>query len=219
MANTFDLEEQEQLEQLKHFWKRYGNLITWVAIVILGGFTAWNGWQYWQRQQALAASVLYDELERAVSGRQPERVAQALADLKNRYSRTVYAQQGALLAARGQFVAGQTDQAQASLEWAAQSSADEGLRAIARLRLAALALDQKQFDAAAKWLADGIPPEFEGLAADRLGDVYRAQGQTEQAKAAYLKALGRMDERTDYRRLVEVKLNALGVDPSANANP
>src|SRR6185436_186089 len=62
MAN-FDLEEQEQLEDLKHFWKQYGNLITWVLIAALGTFAAFNGWQYWQRSQALQASVLYDEVE------------------------------------------------------------------------------------------------------------------------------------------------------------
>lgn len=215
MANTFDLEEQEQLEQIKHFWKRYGNLITWLAIVIMGGITAWNGWQYWQNQQALGASVLYDELDRAVSERQPERIDQALNDLQGRYGRTLYAQQGALLAARGQSTAGDMDKARAALEWAAKSSADDGLQAIARLRLAGMALDQKQFDEAAKWLADGMPAEFAALAADRQGDVFLAKGQTAEARAAYQKAHGLMDERTEYRRLVEVKLNALGVDVSS----
>ena len=36
MASHLDLEEQEQLDQLKHFWKQYGNLITWVLVLVLG---------------------------------------------------------------------------------------------------------------------------------------------------------------------------------------
>ena len=43
MANQLDLEEQEQLDQLKHFWKQYGNPITWVLIVVLAGFSGWKG--------------------------------------------------------------------------------------------------------------------------------------------------------------------------------
>ena len=53
MATHLDLEEQEQLDQVKHFWKRYGNLITWVLIVVMGSFAAWNGWNWWQRDQAV----------------------------------------------------------------------------------------------------------------------------------------------------------------------
>ena len=50
------------------------------------------------------------------------------------------------------------------------------------------------------------------LAADRRGDVYKLQGKKEQARAEYIKAYKDMDEQAEYRRLIEVKLTALGVD-------
>ena len=65
MATPLDLEEQEQLDQIKHFWKTYGNLISWLLIAILGSYAAWNGYQYWERTQATKAAALYDEVERA----------------------------------------------------------------------------------------------------------------------------------------------------------
>jgi predicted negative regulator of RcsB-dependent stress response len=65
MASHLDLEEQEQLDQLKHFWKRYGNAITWLLIAVLGTFAAYNGWQLWQRKQGAEAAVMYDQLEAA----------------------------------------------------------------------------------------------------------------------------------------------------------
>ena len=65
MAQPLDLQEQEQLDALKSFWKTYGNLITWVLIAVFGTVAAWNGWQYWQRQQAAQASALYEEVTRA----------------------------------------------------------------------------------------------------------------------------------------------------------
>ena len=61
---VIDLGVQEQLAQIKHFWSKYGNLITWLLIAVLGAFAAWNGWNYWQTRNALQAAVLYDELER-----------------------------------------------------------------------------------------------------------------------------------------------------------
>ena len=45
MANQLDLEEQEQLDQLKHYWKQYGNMITWVLIAVLGAYASWNFYQ------------------------------------------------------------------------------------------------------------------------------------------------------------------------------
>src|SRR4051794_3315954 len=52
MAKHLDLEEQEQLADIKHFWNEYGNLISWVVIAVFGAIAAWNGWQYWERTQS-----------------------------------------------------------------------------------------------------------------------------------------------------------------------
>ena len=69
MASHLDLEEQEQLDELKHFWKKYGNAITWLLIAVLGSYAGWNGYQYWQVHQTGKASALFDELEKsAISG-------------------------------------------------------------------------------------------------------------------------------------------------------
>jgi predicted negative regulator of RcsB-dependent stress response len=62
MAKALDLEEQEQLDQIKHFWNKWGNLISWLLIAVLGSYAAWNGYQYWQRDQAAKAAVLFDEV-------------------------------------------------------------------------------------------------------------------------------------------------------------
>ena len=63
-----DLEEQEQLDQIKHFWKQYGNLITWLLIAVLAAYAGWNGFQYWQRSQASQASALYGGKDMAEVG-------------------------------------------------------------------------------------------------------------------------------------------------------
>ena len=60
MANNLDLEEQEQLEELKHFWNKNGNWISWLLIIILGSLAAWNGYQWWQKNQGMQASAMFD---------------------------------------------------------------------------------------------------------------------------------------------------------------
>jgi predicted negative regulator of RcsB-dependent stress response len=215
MARHLDLEEQEQLDQLKHFWNQYGNLITWVLIAVFGSIAAWNGWQYWQRTQATQAAALYDEMERAVQGGDAARVDREFADIKDRFGRTAYAQQAGLLAAKVMVDKGNTEGAKAALAWVADKSSDEGYAATARLRLAALLAEAKAYDEALKQLAGDMPKSFQPLVADRRGDVYALQGKKAEAKAEYLKAWQGMDAQTEYRRMVEVKLNALGVDPQA----
>jgi predicted negative regulator of RcsB-dependent stress response len=215
MARHLDLEEQEQLDELKHFWNQYGNLISWFLIAVFGSFAAWNGWNWWQRQQAVQASALYDEVERAAVAGDTARVEQAYKDIQDKFGRTTYAQQAALLAARTLADQGKTDAAKSALQWVANDASDDGLQAIARLRLAALLVEAKDYDGALKQLAGEVPQEFAALAADRRGDVYNLQNKKNEAKAEYTKAWQGLAPDSDYRMLVEVKLTALGVDVSA----
>ena len=216
MATQLDLQEQEQLDSLKAFWNKQGNLVTWTLVLALGGFAAFNGWQFWQRDQSVKASAMFDELDRAAQAGDVQKTALVFGDLKDRFGRTAFAQQGALLAARVQFDKGQVDAAKASLSWAAEHGDDE-IRAIARLRLAALQADAKQYDEAIKTLAAANALGFEALVEDRRGDVLMAQGKKPEALAAYQAAYKAMGEKVDYRRLVEAKLTALGAPPAPPA--
>ncbi|MFZ3139567.1 YfgM family protein [Polaromonas sp.] len=215
MAKHLDLEEQEQLDEIKHFWKQYGNLITWALIVILGAFAAWNGYQYWQRSQAAQASVMFDEIERAVQSGETARIDRVLADIKERFGSTAYAQQAGLLAAKAHYDKGNVDAASAALAWVAEKASDPGYQAVAKLRLAGILFEKKAYDEALKQVSGTFPKDFAGLVADRRGDILMAQGKKDEAKAEYEKAYKALDERVEYRRMVEVKLNALGVDPVA----
>jgi predicted negative regulator of RcsB-dependent stress response len=219
MASHLDLEEQEQLDQLKAFWAQYGNLISWVLIAVFGSVAAWNGWQYWQRSQAAQAAVMYDEVERAAQAGDVTRLERSVADMKERFARTTYAAQAASLAAKGFYDAGKPDLAKKELTWVSENSADDGYKAMAKLRLAGLLLDTKAYDEALKLLSGDFPPEHAAMVADRKGDVLLAQGKRAEAKAEFEKAYKTFDQRVEYRRLVEVKLNSLGADPAAAVNP
>lgn len=217
MASNLDLQEQEQLDELKAFWKQYGNLITWGLTLVLGAFAAMNGWDWWQRQQAVKAAVMYEEFDKAIQAGDADQAGRVFSDLKDRYPRTAYAQQAGLQAAKLQADKAKPDAALASLGWVAEQATDEEYKSLAHLRLAALQLDKKAYDEALKQL-DGVKsPEFAALADDRRGDILLASGKKEEAVKAFLAAHKAMDEKLDYRRVVEAKLASLGAAPEPAA--
>ncbi|MFN4003254.1 MAG: YfgM family protein [Hylemonella sp.] len=210
-----DLEEQEQLDRVKHFWKQYGGLITWALVLLLAVYAGYNGWQYWQRKQAVQATALYEELERVAASGDAARLDRVLADMRERFGRTLQAQQAGLLAASVHAAAGREDAARAALQWVAEQGSDEAYRALARLRLAGLLLDAKAYGDALKLLDQDYPPEFAALVADRRGDVLLAQGRRDEAAALYQKAWAGLPADHSYRRVVDIKLAALGRKPQA----
>lgn len=216
MATHLDLQEQEQVDALKAFWKQYGNLITWVLLLALGAFGAWNGWLWYQRDQAAKAGALYDALDQRAQAGDLDRTRTAFADLRDKFPRTVQAAQGGLLAAAVQHRQGRADDAKSSLTWVAEQGADPDLRQVARLRLAGLLMQAGEHEAALKQLdaVDGVA--FAALAADRRGDVLAAMGKTAEARAAYELAWKSMDRQLEIRRLVEAKLTAMGAAPAAS---
>lgn len=215
MANHLDLEEQEQLDELKHFWKQYGNLITWILIAVLGVVASWNGYQYWQSRQAAQASVMFDEVEKVVRSGDLEKAERAFHDMRERFASATYTQHAALLLSRMAFDAGNAGKAKTALIWLADHGKDDGLSGLAKLRLASILIEEKAYDEALKRL-ESLPAAFDALASDRRGDVYILQGKHEQAKTEYQRAFSSMEEQSPYRRIVIVKLNAMGVDPEVS---
>jgi predicted negative regulator of RcsB-dependent stress response len=207
---AYDLEEQEQIETLKSWWKQYGNLVTWLLIAALGAYAAWSGWNYYQRSQAAQADQLYDEINRAVAAKDTARVLRGAADMREKFSRTAYAEMAALTAAKAAFDANDLNGAKAQLQWVVDSGRDEEYRALARIRLAGVLLDEKAYDEGLKVLSADVPVAFAGALADRRGDLLMAQNKVAEARAAYQEALQKSDAKSPGRQLIQLKLDAIG---------
>jgi predicted negative regulator of RcsB-dependent stress response len=206
----YDLEEQEQIDSLKTWWKMYGNLVTGVVVAASLAVIGWQGWNWYQRGQAAQASAIYAVLEQAVAARDAQRVKSAAGELAEKYGSTSYATLGALLAARQSFDAGDLKTAKAQLGWAAEHAKDE-LKDLARLRLAAVLLDEQAFDEALKQLEATPAPAFAVRYLELKGDVLVAQGKKADARTAYKAALDKDQggERPG-RELLRQKLDNLG---------
>ena len=210
MARHFDLEEQEQIAQFKHFWGTWGNLITWSVIVVMGALAAWNGYRYWQARQAQQAVAMLDAVQVAAQSKNLERVQQIFGDLSKDYPRTVQAGVAGLLAGQEFANAGRWKESQAALRWVIDSSSDAGYSSLARLRLAGVLIQEKSYDDALAQLSASFPPEFAAVVADRKGDVLDLQGKKQEAIAEYRRAYDGLNEQLAYRQVVQAKLDALG---------
>jgi predicted negative regulator of RcsB-dependent stress response len=215
MANHLDLEEQEQLDQLKHFWKQYGNLITALLLAVLGTFAAWNGYQYWQNRTASQASVMFEEVDKVMRTGDLAMAERAFGDMKERFASTVYTQQAGLSLAKLAYQGDKTDLSKTALTWVAGSKADAAYASVAKLRLAGIYIETKEFDLALKVLDETYPAAFTALVADKKGDLFFAQGKNVEAVTEYRKSWAAMDPRAEYRRLVSIKLGALGASETA----
>ena len=207
---TYDLDEQERLDELKAWWKRWGNLVMiGLAVVIAAG----AGWRYWQNRtvtQSLQAAAVYEKLTQSLAANDAKGAREAGAMLIDQYKGTAYAPRAALLLAKLNVGAKDFKSAQAQLEWAASNSKEPAVKDLAHLRLAGVQLDQKQYDAALKTLSGTHSDAFAFRFHDLRGDVLLAQGKQADARAAYQAAFGKMQEDNPYRNIVELKLDALG---------
>jgi len=207
---ALDLEEQEQLDEFKAWWRQNGK---WViagvaAFLIVAGSV--RGWHYWTAKQATQASQLFEQAMQAVAANDVKAAKEITGQIMENYPRTAYSAPAAWLAGRINYDAGDFKSAKAQFEYALDHARDSGVEQLARLRLAAVLFDEKDYDGALKQLAEKHDAAYEGLYAQLKGDVFSAQGKTNEAREAYRLALDKLDDKSPLKPLVEIKLDGLG---------
>ena len=207
----YDLEEQEQIDALKAWWRQNGRIVIIAAIAALVGGGSVAGWKRYQADKLEQAAQLFAGVEKGLRANDAKQVKESASPLMDRYAGTAYGGLAALAAAKTSFEAGDLKSAASHLQWAVDNAGDEETKAVARLRLAGVRLDEKQYDDALKLLQEKHPDAFAGMYADLRGDVLTAQGKTAEAKAAYKEALDKLPrEEGTYRLLVQAKIDAAG---------
>ena len=208
---ALDLEEQEQVAELKAWWTTHGNVVLAVVIAAAVAVVGWQGWRWYQHNQAAQASVLYDTLTKAAQAGDAKALRDAAGTLVESYPRTLYASMGALLAAKFYFERNDLKNAKAQLQWVIEHAPSEDFRDLARLRLAAVLLDEKAYDEALKLLDAPHAPAYDAQYAALKGDVLVAKNQLAEARAAYQLALEKAERRdSPFRESVRMRLEALG---------
>lgn len=207
---AYDLQEQEQIDTLKAFWAQWGKLIGGAVLAVSLGFLGFKGWQYYQRSQAEAAAVIYSQLETQLQGAKLDQVKSTVALLQRDYPSSALSSNAALLAAKLAFERNDLGFARAQLKWVLAQQGDEVVMAVARLRLATVLLDEKQYDAALAELSQPRPAAFDSQFLDLKGDVLVARGDISGARESYKAALAKAAPDAPARDFIQTKLDSVG---------
>ena len=207
---ALDLEEQEQVDELKALWKKYGSYVTKGAIAFFVIYGLFQGWGYYQNKQSLSASELYQSIT-VLDEKNTKEIMQKTQKLIDDYSGTPYAGRAAILFAKASYAEGSKEKAKEKLEWASSHAKESATESIALIQLGQILLEDKKYDEALKKANDVDNEGYLGLSNDLKGDVLNAMGKKEDAKKAYQEALKRFGPKDPYARFTQEKLEALGV--------
>lgn len=205
-------QEQESIDALKEWWKQYGKLVMVAAILVIGAVAGLQAWRYYQDSQALKAAESYAMLQQAVKDHDQKKVIEVAASLKDKYRSTGYAAMAALLAAQISYAGGDVAGTKAQLQWVTDFALEAELKDVARLRLARVYFDEKDYAGAIKLLDAAHGDAFAVLYLDLKGDALFAQGKLAEARTAYRVAFENIDKDSSYRNVIQIKLDSLGPD-------
>lgn len=206
----YDLQEQEQIDALKAWWKENRRVVILTVTAFVVAIAGVQGWRYYQQSQAQQAAELYGALQQLVPENNAKKIREGAATLIDKFSSTAYAPRAALIAAKVNYQAGDAQSAKAQLQWVIDHAAEDELQDIARLRLAGMLLDEKNYTQVLQLLEAKHSPAYDAFYLDLKGDVLLAQGKAAEARGAYQAAFDKIDKKSNYRDLIQIKLDALG---------
>jgi predicted negative regulator of RcsB-dependent stress response len=206
---ALDLEEQDQIDALKSWWKTNGKKLLAVVALIVISVVGYQGWNQYKQQQSEAASIKFMLLG-DTSPSDVKTIQTIAGEIIEQYPSTPYAARAALLAAKTSYNAKDIDSAKKQSEWAYKNATESSVKTLAQLQLAGILFEQQDHDGALKLLNEKHEPSFDGLFSDLKGDVLVAQGKPDEAKVAYQAAISSFEFGSRYARYTQHKLEALG---------
>jgi len=213
---AYDLEEQERIDALKDWWDKWGNWVYAGVGAFVIGVAAVQGWRYYEAKQNADAEVLFKSVEKTAqevaASKDSKKLSEAATAMAEAYPRTFQATDAKLLAAKAAFDAGDLASAKTHLQWVVDHGR-ETFKPLARIRLAAVLLDDKKYDEALKTLDQLKDAGYASMVADLRGDILAAQGKKDEARAAYQIAVDKATDRSPLKPISQAKLDAFGGSP------
>ena len=185
MSDIFkEVDEDLRREQLKRLWDRFGPYVIGVAILIVVATAGYRGWVYWQEKQAQATGDRFLAALQLANKGENDAAIKALKAIEANGSGS-YPMLAEFRIASEMAVTGKTKEAIAEYDAIAAKSGVSGeMKALARLRAAALLVDTASLADMEKRLNDLAATgnvwrynarELLGLTAWRVGDYKAAR--------------------------------------------
>jgi predicted negative regulator of RcsB-dependent stress response len=208
---ALDLEEQEQVDEAKAWWKQHGNKVIWGVTAFLLVAAGWRGWQTWTHTQAAEASMLFDQAVQAAS-MNDLKTAKDLPPPRSWKTMpaapTVRRPPGWPDASIWKQATSRARARSTNMHWIMPATTVCANWPICAWR--PCTLKRRIMPGAMKRLETEFDPAFQGLVEQLKGDVLAAQGKSAEARAAYKLALEKLGDKSSLKPLVEIRLDSLG---------
>ena len=200
--------DEEQAEALKKWWNENGKFIIAGVVIGIGAIFGWRGYNTHQAQQAVEASVLYEQMIIASREDDGENVTVYANRILENYKSSTYATFATLMLAKQAAETGELDEAETHLRWVLNNSSQEEFEHVARLRLARVLIAGEKLDQADKTLKVSNTGDFSSRYEELRGDILVKQNRVDEARQAYEKALANSADGNN--PILQMKLDDLG---------
>ena len=180
--------DQEQIQMVKDWWKRYGGYIVSAILVVAVISFGWRYWQHYQQRRIERASINYAQMLTALDQQKQEEVKLYAQQLMKDYAKSAYASMAALALAKIAVQDGDFSLAYEQLQFVLTKSSSSALKQIARIRAARVLLATKKPQAALDILATVDDAAYQAEIAEVSGDALFQLAKVAEAKQAYQKA-------------------------------
>lgn len=202
---AYSIQEQEEIEGFKHFWRNGGSLVCGFVVLALLGYGGWKFYQNQQAKNAAQASTALSKFTEEFMSKKTEEAQKQLTVLQTQHKNNNAAAMASLSMAGLHFEEKKYPEAQKELEWVLANTKDATLNALAIQRLANLFLQQEKYDLALSTIAKPVNSVYEPMSLDIKGDILFAQGKIKEAAQSYEQALLKMPQDAPGKEIIELK--------------
>ncbi len=206
-----NMTEEEQVEQLKKWWRQYGNMLMTIVLVVVLTVVGTRWYNDKQTAVITSASSAFNSLMDSVAKNEPVKIESQADYIKSNYSSTIYASSAALLLAKQQVEFKKYQAAEKQLKWVVENSNSNSFKQLAKLRLSRIYLYQRKYDDALTQLNSVDDSLFNSLISEAKGDVYFAEGKNKQANKLYIAALEQLPNQALASKELRMKLNSASI--------
>lgn len=203
--------EEEQLESIKKWWKRYGNIVFVIISVILFSIAGYRYFTWHQGKLTQQASIAYEQMMIALSNNNTKAVKSFANELIKDHSKSVYADAAHMTLAKVYVSKNKLEQAQSELRIVADNSKLRTLKQIAKIRLARILVANKSYANALSELSKVEDATYLPVINELKGDIYGATGKYEEAMNSYKQAMDEVKVNGMGNLFLEMKTNEIAV--------
>ena len=209
--------DEEQVEDIKVFFKRHGMTLLTAIMLVIAGYFGWQAWQGKQQATRERAAHAYAQLTLSMSNEDNKAVQQRAEYIVKEFPGTGYADLSRLVLARHYVLEHKIDASYQQLKKLSEQTKQDAMRDLAYVRMVRLMIGQKKYSEATELLKKIKGDAYLSVKEITQGDILMAQGKRQAARKAYKTALKHLPQGSSMRDILIAKYNNLAAVEEHNA--